>query len=110
LLRPSGDRGGLFEADAPDEGIGMPVHQPPFGSFAAIDLGDPQRPILGRQTSDLTMLPFDHRKHHHVITDAGLHQFHFRRAGLEELRQRRQLLARAIEAMRGAPPNGAISV
>ena len=31
----------------------MPMRQPPFRPFAAIDQGDAQRPLLRRQTSDL---------------------------------------------------------
>ena len=31
----------------------MPMRQPPLGPFAAIDQGDAQRPILGRQAADL---------------------------------------------------------
>src|SRR5687767_8585506 len=60
------EHGRLFQADALDERIGMPMRQPPFGSFAAIDECDAQRPILGRQTSDLDACPFDDREDHHV--------------------------------------------
>ncbi len=62
----AGKCGGVLQCNARNESIGMPVHQPPFGTVAAIDQGDAQRPILGRQTADLDMLPFDDREDHHV--------------------------------------------
>jgi len=60
------NRGRVFQADAFDERVGMAMCQPPTGPVAAIDQGDAQRPILGRQTSDLDMGPFNDRKNHHV--------------------------------------------
>ena len=45
LVAPS-ERGCLFQADAVRERISMPMHELPFGPFTAIDLCDPQRPVL----------------------------------------------------------------
>src|SRR4029077_15042171 len=42
------DRGRLFQADAVDERIGVPVRQLPVGSFTAKNQGDAQRPVLVR--------------------------------------------------------------
>ena len=63
--RPS-ERGRLFQADALDERVGVPMRQPPIAPFAAIDQGDPQQPFLGRQTAGLDVAPFDDCKDHHV--------------------------------------------
>ncbi len=46
---PRPERGCLFQLDGIGERIGMPMRQPPFGPFVAIDQGDAQRPILRRQ-------------------------------------------------------------
>lgn len=45
LVAPS-ERGCLFQADAVRERISMPMHELPFSPFTAIDLCDPQRPVL----------------------------------------------------------------
>jgi hypothetical protein len=63
--------------------------------------GDPQRPVLLRQTSDHGALSFDHHQHRHVARSVGLHHFQFGLAGLEETRHRRQTLARGIETVGG---------
>src|SRR5687768_17183654 len=55
----SRERRRLLEADAGHERVGMPMRQPPFGPFAAIDQGDAQRPVLGRQAADPDVGPFD---------------------------------------------------
>ena len=45
LVAPS-ERSGLFQGDAVRQRISMPMHELPFGPFTAIDLCDPQRPVL----------------------------------------------------------------
>ena len=59
-------RGGILQADALDERVGMPMRELPFGPFAKIDQSDPQRPFLHRQTAGLDMAAFDDHKNHHV--------------------------------------------
>jgi hypothetical protein len=56
----------LLQAHAMDQWVGMTMHQPPRGSFTAIDQGHAQRPVLVRQTADLAMLPFDHHQNDDV--------------------------------------------
>ena len=58
-LVSSNEGGCLFQADAVHERIGMPMHEPPFGSFTAKDLCDTQRPVLLWQPADLAAHPFD---------------------------------------------------
>ena len=54
------------QTDTRDEGIGMPMCQPPFGPFATIDQSDTQRPILGWQTADLAVTAFDDHENYYV--------------------------------------------
>ena len=45
-LVATSERGCLFQADAVRERISMPMHELPFDPFTAINLCDPQRPVL----------------------------------------------------------------
>jgi hypothetical protein len=52
------------QTDTRDEGIGMPMCQPPLGPFAPIDQSDAQGPILGWQTADLAVAAFDNHENY----------------------------------------------
>ena len=79
-------------------------------SFAAIDQGDAQRPILGRQAADLDMGAFDDRKHHHVGRAVGLDHLQLSVPFLKNrpIASQRSLVMSAPRV--GLPPNGDISV
>jgi hypothetical protein len=56
------------------------VCQMPFGPVVAIDQGDSQRPVLGREPADLDILAFDYCERDHVGGSVSLDHFLFEAA------------------------------
>jgi hypothetical protein len=81
-----------------DERVGMPIQQLPFGSVTAVDLGDPQRPFLVRQTAHLPVLPLDHNENNKVARCVGLHHVQLCLAGFEVVSGLEQALAAVLVA------------
>ena len=78
-LRPEGN-------EAAQEGIGMPVDEPPWGPLATKDLRDTKRPILLWKPADLGTDVLDRHEHDEIPAGVGGHHLLLERAGLEELR------------------------
>lgn len=68
-----------------DESVGVTMHQPPPRLLAAVDQGHPQRPVLGRQSADVAVLPLDQDENHHVVRHMSRDDLQLGLAAAEEL-------------------------
>ena len=87
------------------ERVGVPVHEQPFPSFPAIDLGDAQGPLLVRQPADLAVLPLDYGQDGQVARCIGLYQLDLGISVPEIAGELRQPLGTAVEAPAGVAAN-----
>jgi hypothetical protein len=79
-----------------DQRVGMSIHQLPFGAITAVDLRDPQRPFLVRQTTHLPVLSLDHDENNKVARCVCLHYLQPCLAGFEVVSRLKQALASVL--------------
>ena len=74
------------------------MYLPPFCSIALEDPGHTQRPILVWQSTDLSVLSFNHHQHSEIVRRIALHNLHFRFAVLKKAFEGFETLGRCVEA------------
>src|SRR5262245_10874710 len=79
----------------------MPVHEPPLTPLSAEDLRDAQRPFLLGWPAGLGTHTLDRHENDEIPRVVSCHDLLLERAGLEEPRHGRPILARSVEAAYG---------